>query len=179
MKTICPARSSGHSAGSGSLTLTIRSARGEDLGRRGDDLGAAARRSAASAMPEPSPAPGSTSTWWPARASSSTPTGKHGHAVFVALDFLGHADDHERSSEPIARRWIVRSRVQEPVSILQDAPQGAQAVAPADLLALRIGAAGVADRPLVDPHAGQAGDLGRQFRLRCRIAVPGAWVRSG
>src|SRR6516225_3541943 len=55
--------------------------------------------------------------------------------------------------------------------IIQDAPQGVKAVAPADLLAPGIGAAVVGDGHPENPSP-QAGHLGRDFRLESKPVLP-------
>ena len=53
---------------------------------------------------------------------------------------------------------------------MQDAPEGADAVAPADLLALVVGAARVGDADLVD-RAAELRDLGRDLRLEAEAVL--------
>ncbi len=74
MNTVCPARMCGHSSGSGSLTLTIISAR---FHTSAVDATISAPLAAyiSSVIPLPTPAPDSTSTLCPARVNSSTPLG--------------------------------------------------------------------------------------------------------
>ncbi len=81
------------SAGCGSLTLMIMSARPKDL-LGGATISAPLRGVVLVGQPEPSPAPASTSTRCPARVNSSTPTGNKANAILVTLDFFRHADDH-------------------------------------------------------------------------------------
>src|SRR4029450_5647820 len=58
----------------------------------------------------------------------------------------------ERTAHALARRRV-----------LEDAPDGPEAVAPPDLLALGVGAAAVADPHLVDTPFGVGGNLGRHL----------------
>ena len=97
MKTICPACSSGHSSGSGSLTLTIRSARFQIGGGRGYDLGPVGGVLLV-ADAAPLPCPGLDQDLMARARQLLDADGDHGHAVFVRFDFLGHADDHDTSS---------------------------------------------------------------------------------
>ena len=55
-------------------------------------------------------------------------------------------------------------------SVFQDAPDGAEAIAPADMLAFGVGAAVVGDPDLVDAEA-RAGDAGCDFRLEAEAIL--------
>ena len=93
MKSVWPGRISGHSCGSGSLTFTIRSARAKISAGVATSSAPSAAYSA-SGMPEPTPAPRFDQHVVPGARQLLDADRQHGHAVFVAFDFLRHADEH-------------------------------------------------------------------------------------
>ncbi len=94
VKSACPLRISGHSAGIGSFTLTIMSARSKISSGPLGHL-AALLEIVVVGDPRPQPGPRLHQYLVPPPHQFLHTDRQHGHAVFVQLDLFRYTDDHE------------------------------------------------------------------------------------